>query len=134
MTIVTSNVPDVNPVSPKNRPGYVYIIRADSGHYKIGRSVRPDKRVGEFTLKLPFKVEIIQIIECDNYIKTEKCLHALCQPWHVNGEWFLLPDVILSYLQSAATCGLMPDIIECNHSEYGDFLGVLPDCFDEVTK
>ena len=111
------------------RPGYVYIIKADSGHYKIGKSIRPDKRVGEFTLQLPFKVEIIQVIKCKNYTESERRLHSLCAPWHVNGEWFLLPDTVIDLLRCAALCGQMPHIIDFWHEEYSDLATALPDYY-----
>jgi hypothetical protein len=91
----------VQKMEPSPTHGWVYIIKSDSGHYKIGKSIRPDKRVTEFSLKLPFKIEIIDFIECENHHQVERFLHELCAEYHVNGEWFLLPElavVMLSFL------------------------------------
>jgi Meiotically Up-regulated Gene 113 (MUG113) protein len=80
-----------------DRPGYIYIIKADTGHYKIGRSNNVPKRMSLFAVKLPFDFEIIHTFPCDDAIEAERGLHEAgkMHGHHVKGEWFNFPD---SYL------------------------------------
>ena len=113
MTIIPRPVPILE-LSPRH--GWVYFIKSDSGHYKIGKSRRPDKRVGEFTLQLPFKVEVIHLVESDDYHLAERMFHIMFRDYHVNGEWFLLSkaciDIILQY--SVIHAVHISDMIETN--------------------
>jgi hypothetical protein len=87
-------VPQVQPL-PKARPGFVYILKSDTGHYKIGRAIDPENRLRTFGVKLPFKVEYELLIPSDDYIKLEAELHARFHIKHVSGEWFaLVPEDI----------------------------------------
>jgi hypothetical protein len=87
--------PERNPYSRFKKPGYVYLIRSASGHYKIGRSVNPHDRMKTFGILLPFEVEYLALIKSDDYIGLEKYLHEQFAYCRVNGEWFnLAPDDI----------------------------------------
>jgi hypothetical protein len=81
-------------------PGYVYVLRADTGLYKIGKSRNPNQRVAHFTLKLPFPVEILRVIRSDDYHAHERQLHAEYAAYRVNGEWFDLPGTVATKLLS----------------------------------
>ena len=95
MTIIPRPVPKLEPSSTH---GWVYIIKSDSGHYKIGKARRPDKRAGSFSLQLPFKIEVIHIIECEDYTLTERTLHWLFDKHRVNGEWFTLSPKMVEWI------------------------------------
>lgn len=77
-----------------DRSGYIYIIKADTGHYKIGRSNNIPRRMSLFAVKLPFDFEIIHTFPCDDMFEAERMLHdAYTQRgFHVKGEWFNLTD------------------------------------------
>jgi len=77
-----------------DRPGYIYIIKADTGHYKIGRSNNIPRRMSLFAVKLPFDFEIIHTFPCDDAIEAERILHDAYRQrgFHVKGEWFNLTD------------------------------------------
>lgn len=80
------------------RCGYVYIIKADTGHYKVGRSKNVPGRMKLFAVKLPFKFEIINYFLCDDMYLAEKELHQVLARYHVNGEWFNLPQEVATLL------------------------------------
>jgi len=84
----------------KTRAGYVYLILADSGHYKIGRSVNPDDRMKTFQLTLPFEVEFEHIVQCDDMVMLERELHQRFDHQRVNGEWFDLSPDDVDYIKS----------------------------------
>jgi hypothetical protein len=70
--------------------GYVYVIRADTGHYKIGRTNNVPNRMKLFAVKLPFNFEIITHFPCEDMYEAESHLHDFFSEKRVNGEWFTL--------------------------------------------
>lgn len=76
------------------KDGYVYIIKLN-GYYKIGRTINPEKRFGEYT-KLMEQPETICCIYVKNYKQVEKELHKMFSDKNTNGEWFILLDEELS--------------------------------------
>lgn len=73
-----------------HNPGYVYVVKSDTGHYKIGRTNNPDDRRKTFNVKLPVEIEFIVLIKTSNYVELESILHQQYQHKRVNGEWFSL--------------------------------------------
>src|SRR5678815_3797246 len=57
-------------------PGYVYVVKSDSGHYKIGRTNNPDDRRKTFNVKLPVEIEFIILIKTSDYTQLESVLHT----------------------------------------------------------
>lgn len=86
----------------KRHPGYVYVVQAiePSGHYKIGRSKDPQRRIESMGVKLPYPINIICLIKTDNMLKLEKALHRRHEEQRVNGEWFALDQEHVEYLKS----------------------------------
>lgn len=76
----------------QSRKGYVYLIKASTGHYKIGHTADPENRMKTFEVKLPFKVEYEHLIECDDRIDAERLLHQKFADKRIDGEWFALSD------------------------------------------
>lgn len=74
------------------KKGYVYIIKADTGHYKIGKSSNVPRRMSLFAVKLPFDFEMINYFHCDDMHFAENLFHKIYKPQHVRGEWFDLKD------------------------------------------
>jgi hypothetical protein len=72
--------------------GWVYFLKADNGLTKIGRTKDLDKRMFHFTVKLPYKLEVIHSIKTDYTIQLEKRLHEKYDSFRVRGEWFALSD------------------------------------------
>lgn len=80
------------PENPRRIDGYVYILRSDSGYWKIGRAKNPANRLKTFTVKLPFVVNYEMVIPSTDYAALEQELHARFDYCRVNGEWFELTD------------------------------------------
>jgi hypothetical protein len=81
--------------------GYVYLVKSPTGTYKIGRAKNPWNRVKTFGVKLPFEVELIHLIECEQYHDVEANLHARFASKRVNGsEFFALTDEDVAYIKS----------------------------------
>lgn len=79
--------------------GYVYVLKSDSGHYKIGKTNNPNDRLGTFSVKLPMEVEYLVLIESPNYHRLESVLHKQYDHKRINGEWFNLSPTDLMLLQ-----------------------------------
>ncbi|MCL4295761.1 MAG: GIY-YIG nuclease family protein [Anaerolineae bacterium] len=82
------------------RFGYVYVIRAETGHYKIGRTSNVPDRMKLFGVKLPFQFEIVNYFPCEDMVRVESWLHELYADSRVNGEWFSLSDDNAASLRS----------------------------------
>lgn len=72
------------------KSGYIYVIRADTGHYKIGRTNNVPNRMRLFSVKLPFNFEIITYFACEDMYESESELHRFFAEHRTNGEWFNL--------------------------------------------
>lgn len=80
--------------------GYVYLIRASTGHYKIGRTKDISNRFNFFVVKLPFEIELIHHFEVDDMREAEAKLHEKYKAKRVNGEWFNLTDEDVTFIKS----------------------------------
>ena len=79
---------------------YVYVIKdaSASGYYKIGRTNNPASRLYRFGVMLPFEVHIIAIINCEDEILLEASLHRQFTNKRINGEWFNLDGIDISWI------------------------------------
>jgi hypothetical protein len=79
------------PPKPKNpRRGFVYLFKCN-GHYKIGRSKDPSKRMQTMAQAImPFKITRIHTIPCKDAVVAERELHLRYATKRVKGEWFNL--------------------------------------------
>jgi len=84
----------------KRHPGYVYVVKSDTGHYKIGYTTDFKSRAKTFGVKLPVEIEFLVLIETPNCSGLESMLHTQYQHKRVNGEWFDLSDMDLLWLKS----------------------------------
>ncbi len=76
-----------------HRIGYVYLLRADNGTYKIGRTRDPNDRIRTFSVKLPFEVEYMALIQTEDMYALEAELHGQYAEKRLNGsEFFALSD------------------------------------------
>lgn len=98
--------PDKCP-EPYHRPapvfepsGYVYLLRAHDGLYKIGHTANPDNRLRTFEVRLPFFVEYEHLIPCENRLKAEATLHSRYAAQRVHGEWFRLTDTQVAEIKA----------------------------------
>lgn len=70
--------------------GFVYLVQSPTGSYKIGRTKDPDNRMKTFSVKLPFEVDYVCVIETGDMYQLERSLHQQYASKRVNGEWFML--------------------------------------------
>lgn len=86
--------------SPKH--GYIYLIQSVTGAYKIGRTKNPDDRIKTFSVKLPFEVEYVCVVETENMYYLERELHRQFDTKRINGEWFKLSENDVSAIKALA--------------------------------
>lgn len=77
------------PKPPKNRPGFVYIIRGEQ-YYKIGCTTTIKKRLRALDVKAPFAIETVLVIPTEDMSWLEDHLHRRFHQQHHKGEWFKL--------------------------------------------
>lgn len=84
--------------------GYVYLLNAihDSSLFKIGRTNNPENRAKTFSVKLPFAVEYVCLIQTDNMYKLESDLHVHFNKQRLDGEWFRLSPDDVEYIKGLA--------------------------------
>lgn len=102
--MVTSAKPDVKiyerrPRRGEKKPvtkGWVYVMPAydESGQvgYKIGKTVNPKSRKRTFSVKMPYSVNFVALLESDNYSQLEVDLHTEFRHKRTGGEFFNLND------------------------------------------
>lgn len=94
-------VQQVIQVAPADPRGYVYLLRSETGWYKIGRTVNPQNRRRTFKLNLPFDVEYEHIIPCHNQYKIERYFHEHFADKRIKGtEWFNLTEDDVMYFKA----------------------------------
>lgn len=82
--------------------GYVYLLQSATGAYKIGRTKNPKDRMKTFSVKLPFEVEYICIIQTDDMYGLEQSLHDQFANKRLNGEWFNLTPEDVEHIKGLA--------------------------------
>lgn len=79
--------------------GYVYVLKSDSGHYKIGKTSDPAARLITFEVNLPIEVDYLVLIHSPNYHLLETVLHRRFKHKLIYGEWFNLSTTDLMLLK-----------------------------------
>ena len=87
-------------VKARKRKGHVYLAKADTGHYKIGLSKRPEKRIKHFDTQMPVDVVMVYSFPATDCYAAEKALHEEYADVRVNGEWFDLDLPAVQHIQS----------------------------------
>lgn len=81
-------------------PGYVYFVQEHlNGSFKIGKTKHIEKRMNLFTVKLPFKNQLIFLIKSGNYHKTEIAFHKHFTHKRLEGEWFSLTKEDINWIK-----------------------------------
>lgn len=86
--------------------GYVYLLKADNGLYKIGHTGDYRDRIRTFKVKLPFDVQYEHIIPADDRLQVELTLHKRYAKQRIRGEWFDLSTEDVRYIKSLGTNGV----------------------------
>lgn len=72
-------------------PGWVYLIFAKNGMYKIGKTKsHPSKRYKQICHNIPLETELTASIKTHYMSRDEKFLHDLFKDKRKKGEWFAL--------------------------------------------
>lgn len=87
-------------VAPSRR-GRVYLLRAENGLHKIGRTANPSDRLKTFSVKLPFQVQFEHLIETNDMYALESKLHKLFAEKNIAGEWFELSPEDVLYIKDS---------------------------------
>jgi hypothetical protein len=82
----------IPPIKKRNTGGFVYLIKSSEGYYKIGKSKKPEDRMRLFGIKLPFRVDPVHLIHCQDMHAVETELHERYAHARADGEWFTLTD------------------------------------------
>lgn len=104
--ILTNNPPLQRPSEQKpkkDQSGYVYLLKSDNGHHKIGKAKNPEDRLKTFTVKLPFHVEYICTIKTNDMRVLEETLHERFANKRIDGEWFNLETEDIEYIKGLAS-------------------------------
>src|SRR5215216_4635009 len=78
----------------KVRKGFIYLVQADTGQYKIGYSVDVQSRLKAFSVQPPFEYKLI------HSFPAEAKLHQKYDEKHIRGEWFLLSESEVEWIRS----------------------------------
>jgi hypothetical protein len=90
---------EATPEKPRRRtPGFVYLIRAENGLYKIGKAKDVSARMQPFSVHFPMKWELIHSVKSDDYSYTEEFLHLKFADKRDVGEWFRLTPADVAYI------------------------------------
>jgi len=83
----------VNPSKRIERKrGIVYLLRADNALVKIGITIDFRRRLATLNTLMPYSLEVVLLIDCDNCISLEQLLHSRFASKRIRGEWFRLCD------------------------------------------
>ncbi len=74
----------------------LYFIHSGGGHIKIGRSKDPFKRITELSTGSPLKTKLLLVIP--NRGCMEKRLHKWFEDQRCNGEWFVMNDRMVRFI------------------------------------
>jgi hypothetical protein len=74
----------------KHNPGYVYVLKAANGLYKIGKSKNPSQRISNIKTSSPERLEVYAVFSSSDMDMGEVCLHLMFEEKREMGEWFRL--------------------------------------------
>jgi hypothetical protein len=81
------------------KPGHIYLIEAENGNFKIGKSKHLSSRINEFGVKLPIKTWLVHSFESNHYDQAELTLHERFADKRTHGEWFMLAPEDVEYIK-----------------------------------
>jgi len=81
------------------RMGYVYLLQADNGLYKIGQTKVIDQRIKQLVVSLPYELELVLTIESEFYKEIEATFHEQFADKRARGEWFELSEADIEHIK-----------------------------------
>jgi hypothetical protein len=82
------------------RSGFVYLMQAENGEYKIGLSQNPPARALQLELNIGFRMTIIHAIPSDDMQIDERNLLNTYSDKCIHGEWFALTPADVDHICS----------------------------------
>jgi hypothetical protein len=79
------------------RRGYIYLVWANTGEYKIGYTIDVGNRIKAFSVQPPFEYKVIHTFPADDMEQAEILLHDKFSEKRIKGEWFSLNDEDVSW-------------------------------------
>lgn len=91
----------LSPSSAEQPPvGFVYLIHAENGLYKIGKTQNLWARFKPFSVSFPMKWEVVHSFRANNYSAAEAALHKMFADQRDVGEWFRLSLDDVAYIKA----------------------------------
>ena len=84
----------------KGRSGFVYLLCAKNGLYKIGLSVDPSARLKSINKQMSGNASLLHTIPADDRYAAERCLHEMFASKRQEGEWFSLSSGDVDFIRS----------------------------------
>jgi len=84
----------------KDTKGSVYLLFAENGLYKIGKTMNLAQRVAVLRQMIPLKIDLIHVIESNDCHWAERMLHERFARSKVQGEWFDLDSEDITYIKN----------------------------------
>lgn len=82
--------------------GYVYVLRADEGFYKIGATRSLPRRLANINSSVPSVLTLVAICRAADIYELESMIHHAFAGQRVKGEWFNLDPECITKLQLSA--------------------------------
>jgi hypothetical protein len=86
----------------KLRQMYCVYLVSGNGYVKIGKATNVRRRLSSLQTSSPFPLKLLKTWTCNDAVEKENMLHAKYKKYRHKGEWFLLPDEILTELIAMA--------------------------------
>lgn len=87
----------------ESKDGYIYLLKAENGLFKIGRSKNPDLRFGDVSRQSPLRVDLVHCFYAEDYVDAEAYLHSKYADRREVGEWFALSLEDVDWIKSIKT-------------------------------
>lgn len=95
-------------ITPDGEPalGFIYVVEAENGLYKIGKSVNPSGRLCSLQVDSPIDLQMYKTMSTDDMATAELSLHVMFESRRVRGEWFRLGEDDLSFIEELGSFGM----------------------------
>lgn len=87
-------------VTGKIQDSYIYLVSIGQGHFKIGRSIKPKRRLVELQVSSPFQLVLLHKFFCCDSLRVERELQELFGARKIRGEIYSLSDRQITFIKS----------------------------------
>ncbi len=75
--------------------GFVYLLRAENGRYKVGKTINMPKRLSEIQQEYPLEIRLIAFYKTKDYSQEEERIKKLTKEYAVGpSEWRIFPPKV----------------------------------------